>query len=192
MAVFRFADFKFDTEKELLSRRGDRVPLQGAPARMLCALIDADGAVVSRAALCEAAWPDRTVAYEESLHTAIKQLRQALDDDARNPKFVATVPRRGYRFLAQIESLAPAPMMTMPFRHYAALLLVGMLTYAAWSTGAATHARQAQTVRQYADFASAMFKPAHRADGWSEQRRVWMAERQDWQAERARWAAEHR
>jgi DNA-binding winged helix-turn-helix (wHTH) protein len=90
-----------------LYRAGVRVRLQEQPFRVLAALLERPGDLITREELRLRLWPEDTfVDFERGLNTAVKKLRQALQDDARNPRFVETLPRRGYRFLAPVQPVA--------------------------------------------------------------------------------------
>ena len=87
-----------------MRKRGFRVQLQEQPYRILCLLLDSPGEVITRKTLCDALWPEDTfVEFERSLNAAVAKLRQALGDSAENPRFIETVARRGYRFIAPLE-----------------------------------------------------------------------------------------
>src|SRR6266536_1954773 len=87
-----------------LFRSGVRVPIQDQPLRLLRLLLEAEGRVVTREQLRAALWPQDTfVDFEHAVNTAVKKLRQALEDSAEHPKFVETLPRIGYRFMATLE-----------------------------------------------------------------------------------------
>jgi TolB-like protein/tetratricopeptide (TPR) repeat protein len=96
----RFGAFELDVRSREL-RRGDRlVRLQQQPFEILRMMLERPGDVVTREALRRRLWPDGTfVDFEHSLNAAVKRLRAALGDDADNPRFVETLPRRGYRFI---------------------------------------------------------------------------------------------
>ena len=99
--VMRFGTFELSLNTGELRKRGLRIALQEQPLRILTALLERPGDVVSREALCQRLWPDGTfVDFEHSLNAAIRRLRMALGDDADVPRFVETVHKRGYRFLA--------------------------------------------------------------------------------------------
>jgi DNA-binding winged helix-turn-helix (wHTH) protein len=98
-----FADFCFDPISGELSRDGRAVPLEYQPSVILSRLLDAGGALVSRGELAAALWGDEThVNFDDGLNYCIRQIRAALEDDARTPRFIETVPRRGYRFIAPV------------------------------------------------------------------------------------------
>ncbi len=99
----RFDSFRLDLNGSQLTRAGQVVPLQELPLQVLRLLVLADGAVVTRETLCGVLWPKGTfVDFEHGLNTAVKKLRQALDDSAEKPNFIGTLPKIGYRFLAPL------------------------------------------------------------------------------------------
>jgi DNA-binding winged helix-turn-helix (wHTH) protein len=101
----KFADFVVDPRAGELFRRGKKIKLQHQPTQVLLALLDKPGQIVTREELRQKIWSEDTfVDFEHSLNTAIKKLRLALGDRATNSKFVETLPRRGYRFLARVEA----------------------------------------------------------------------------------------
>ena len=98
--VLRFDAFELDVRARELRRGGTQIRLQDQPCEILRMLLERAGDVVTRDELRQGLWPDGTfVDFEHSLNAAIKRLRAALGDDADNPRFVETVPRRGYRFV---------------------------------------------------------------------------------------------
>jgi DNA-binding winged helix-turn-helix (wHTH) protein/TolB-like protein len=117
--VYRFGLFQVDPDSGKLLRQGVPVRLQEQPLRVLCLLLEHPGQVVTREELRQSLWPDGTyVEFDGSLNAALKRLRYALGDDADNPIFIETVPRRGYRFIAPVavqelplEPPAPAPIL---------------------------------------------------------------------------------
>lgn len=105
----RFGVFLFDPGRLELRRNGVPVRLQEKPARVLERLLAEPGSVVGREELCRHLWPDGTyVEFESSLNNAVRRLREVLGDSAETPRFVETVARRGYRFVAPAERVAPA------------------------------------------------------------------------------------
>jgi DNA-binding winged helix-turn-helix (wHTH) protein/tetratricopeptide (TPR) repeat protein len=108
--VYQFGHFEAAPETGELYRRGHRVRIQELPFRVLITLIEQQGQIVSREELARQLWPDNTfVEFDQGLSTAVTKLRQAIGDDAANPRFIETIPRRGYRFIAPvtIESTEP-------------------------------------------------------------------------------------
>jgi TolB-like protein len=109
--LLRFESFELDVRSRELRKGKDRIRLQEQPFEILRLMLERPGDVVTREELAHRLWPDGTfVDFEHSLNAAVKRLRAALGDDADNPRFVETLPRRGYRFIA---SLAGA-MIAMP------------------------------------------------------------------------------
>jgi len=97
----RVGAFELDVHARELRDGATRIRLQSQPFEILCALLERPGDVVTRDELRHRLWPDGIfVDFEHSLNTAIKRLRAALGDDAEQPMFVETVPRRGYRYIA--------------------------------------------------------------------------------------------
>ena len=99
----RFGVFEVDLEAGQLRKNGRRVRLQEQPFRVLALMLDKPGRVVTREELQEKVWPDTHVDFDHSLNTAINKIREALGDTAANPRFLETLPGRGYKFLAPVE-----------------------------------------------------------------------------------------
>jgi len=108
--LFRFGIYELDASTGELRKDGKSRPrLQGQPLEVLIHLLDRRGEVVTREELRQLLWPaDTFVDYDHSLNTAVNKLREALNDSADNPRFIQTVPRRGYRFMASTEVADPA------------------------------------------------------------------------------------
>jgi DNA-binding winged helix-turn-helix (wHTH) protein len=108
----KFADFVVDPRAGELFRRGKKIKLQHQPTQVLLALLEKPGQIVTREELRQKIWSEDTfVDFEHSLNTAIKKLRLALGDRATNSKFVETLPKKGYRFLARVEEDEEAPVI---------------------------------------------------------------------------------
>src|SRR5262245_48269256 len=118
--IIRFADFELDVGSgELRKSGGDPVLLAEQPFRILVTLIRQSGNLVTRDELRRELWPEDTfVDFENSLNAAIKRLRIALGDSATDPRFIQTIPRRGYRFIAPSEAINS----TLPVKPAAAVL----------------------------------------------------------------------
>ena len=102
-ARLRFGEFELDLEKGELRRRGRPVRLQPQPCKVLSVLASRPGELVTREELKHQIWNGTTfVDFEQGLNFCVRQIRLALDDDADSPKFIETVPRRGYRFIFAI------------------------------------------------------------------------------------------
>jgi DNA-binding winged helix-turn-helix (wHTH) protein len=100
----RFGVFDLDVLAGELRKRGVRLPIQGLPLQVLEILLRHAGQVVTRNELRTQLWPaDTFVDFDHSLHNVIARLREALGDSAESPRFVETLPRRGYRFIGQVE-----------------------------------------------------------------------------------------
>jgi TolB-like protein/DNA-binding winged helix-turn-helix (wHTH) protein/Tfp pilus assembly protein PilF len=108
---YRFGVFEVELRTGALRKDGARVRLQEQPFRILLALLRQPGAVVTREELRRELWPDGTfVGFDHALNNAVNRLREALGDSAEQARFVETVPRQGYRFLAPVEEVeAPVP-----------------------------------------------------------------------------------
>jgi Tol biopolymer transport system component/DNA-binding winged helix-turn-helix (wHTH) protein len=108
-ACARFDSFQVDLSSNELFRSGGRVPIQEQPLQVLRLLLEAEGKVVTREQLRAALWQQDTfVDFEHGVNTAVKKLRQALEDSAERPKFVETLPKVGYRFIVPVEWVAEA------------------------------------------------------------------------------------
>jgi DNA-binding winged helix-turn-helix (wHTH) protein len=106
--ILRFAGYELDLRSGELSKNGRRIRLQVQPFRILAILLGQPGLVVTREELRERLWPkDTFVDFDHSLNTAVKKLRQALNEQADKPRFIETLPRRGYRFIGTMSQPAP-------------------------------------------------------------------------------------
>lgn len=109
--VVRFGVFEVDCRSGELRKSGARIGLQDQPLEILLMLLERRGETVTREEIQARLWPAGTfVEFEHSIATAIKKLRQALGDDAGMPRYVETLPRRGYRFIATIAGSVPEPL----------------------------------------------------------------------------------
>src|ERR1700704_6024427 len=101
--LLRFGVFEVDLRAGELRKQGKRIKLQEQPFQVLAVLLQRPGEVVTREELRSQNWPpDTFVDFDNSLNTAINKLREALGDSADNPRFIETLPRRGYRFIAPV------------------------------------------------------------------------------------------
>ena len=104
----RFGNYEFDTRTGELWAENQRVHLQEQPQQILMMLIQRAGDVVTREELHGALWPGSPFGdLEDSLNHAVRRLREALGDTGEEPRFIKTVPRRGYRFIAPVDAVAP-------------------------------------------------------------------------------------
>src|SRR5215472_4560055 len=103
--ILRFGTFEADMRAGELRKQGVRIRLQDQPFQVLAVLLQRPGDVVTREELRSQIWPEDTfVDFDNSLNTAINKLRESLGDSADNPRFIETLPRRGYRFIAPVTS----------------------------------------------------------------------------------------
>ena len=106
-AVRRFGSFELDLDAERLLKSGRTIRIQPQPFRLLCLLTNRPGLLVTREEIQAALWPgDTFVDFDQGVNFAIKQVREALGDRAEDSLYVQTVPKRGYRFLAPVETAA--------------------------------------------------------------------------------------
>lgn len=118
MALRRFDSYELNLTTGELKRDGQPVALQRQPARVLAHLVGRAGALVPREDLHAAIWgPDVHVDFDRGLNYCIRQLRETLQDEAREPRFIATVPRQGYRFVAAVAHVQPERSAPPPLAH---------------------------------------------------------------------------
>ncbi len=138
--LVRFENFELDLGSGELRRDGTPLKLQPQPAKLLALLVSRPGEVITRNELAEQVWGSETfVDFEQGLNFAIRQIRTALGDDADQPRFVETLPKRGYRFIAPLKEVAPEATGSVPTPRRsvripiaigsAVLLLVGAAAY---------------------------------------------------------------
>src|SRR5215470_10650226 len=100
--VIRFATFEVNLQAQELRKGGLRLKLTGQPFQVLALLLERPGTVVTREELQKRLWPETFVDVDHNLNTAINKIRDALGDSSENPRFVETLTRRGYRFIAHV------------------------------------------------------------------------------------------
>src|SRR5437016_5385697 len=155
--VLRFDRYELDVRTSELRKHGVKLRLQGQPLQVLAVLLEGAGELVTREELRAQIWPaDTFVDFDHSLHNAIARLREALGDSAEKPRYVETLPRRGYRFIAPVEKVgvtAPELSVTeqrteplkpvMPSKPHGvlvfALLSLMVIGLALWLVPAASH-----------------------------------------------------
>jgi DNA-binding winged helix-turn-helix (wHTH) protein len=138
----RFGSFEADLQEGSLTKMGSRIRLQEQPFRILALLLERSGQLVTREEIRQKLWsPDTFVGFDDALNTAVRKLRAALNDSADNPRFLETVPRRGYRFVAPVawpvEPQGVAPTKSRVRRQpylwgAAALILAGTAVEGYW------------------------------------------------------------
>jgi DNA-binding winged helix-turn-helix (wHTH) protein/Tol biopolymer transport system component len=108
--VYRFGLFEADVRNGRLLRHGERIKIQDQPFRVLLVLLGRAGEIITREELRQELWPSDTyVEFDGSLNAALMKLRHALGDSPDNPTFIETVPKRGYRFIAPVETVYAQP-----------------------------------------------------------------------------------
>jgi DNA-binding winged helix-turn-helix (wHTH) protein len=110
---YKFDDFEADLSAAELRKNGTRLKLQLQPFQVLVALMERPREVVTREDLRQRLWPQDTfVDFDHSLNTAMVKLRDVLGDSASNPKYIETIAKRGYRFLANVEAISESSILT--------------------------------------------------------------------------------
>ena len=132
----RFGPFELDLQTGLLRKNGTRIRCQEQPLQVLAALAERPGELVTREELRRCVWPQDTfVDFDHALNTAIKKIRAALNDDADAPRYIETVPRRGYRLIAPVEQepasvSAPAPPSRKTHHRFLAMAGIAVVVLA--------------------------------------------------------------
>ena len=103
LRLLRFGDFEVDLRSGELRKDGVKLKFSGQPFQVLAILLERPGEVVTREELQKRLWPDTFVDVDHNLNTAINKIREVLGDSAESPRFVETLPRRGYRFIGELE-----------------------------------------------------------------------------------------
>jgi Tol biopolymer transport system component/DNA-binding winged helix-turn-helix (wHTH) protein len=136
-SLIRFGTFEIDLQAGELRKGGLRLRLSGQPFQVLAILLESPGKVVTREELHKRLWPDTFVDVDHNLNTAINKIREVLGDSAENPRFVETLPRRGYRFIAPVEGAstpaiaAEAPGSSTQMRHHIPTLRLAIMLFGA-------------------------------------------------------------
>jgi DNA-binding winged helix-turn-helix (wHTH) protein/tetratricopeptide (TPR) repeat protein len=132
----RFGVYELDTQSGELRKAGMRIRLQDQPLKVLLALLEAPGEVVTREELKRRIWPEESFGdFDHAVNVAVAKVRTALGDSADVPHFVETLPRRGYRFIASVNSHPPSPMA--PVRRFRSrwAVVAALVSIAALATG---------------------------------------------------------
>jgi cholera toxin transcriptional activator len=112
---YRFGVFEADAATEELRRQGVRIKLNAQPFQVLCLLLDRPGELLTREEISRELWPDGTfVDYDHGVNSAVNRVREALGDTANSPRFIETLARRGYRFVAPVERIPAREEMPTP------------------------------------------------------------------------------
>src|SRR3990167_8218117 len=109
----RFESFELDLRTLELRKEGRVVKLQDQPVKLLALLASRPGELVLRGEIEKALWgDDEFVEFEHSINTAMRKIREALGDDLEKPRFIETLPRKGYRFIASVETVWPSGLQS--------------------------------------------------------------------------------
>jgi Tol biopolymer transport system component/DNA-binding winged helix-turn-helix (wHTH) protein len=184
--LFRFGVFEVDPRSGELRKSGSRVKLQGQPFKVLVALLERPGEVVTREELKARIWPNDSFGdFDHAVNVAVAKLRSALCDSADMPRYVETLPRRGYRFVASVDGMAARPenqpstlASSASERRLSRLwivcaLLVAMLAAVVWRPLSEPRAPQVTGIKQITH--DGVFKFAPHTDGL----RIYFTERTD-------------
>jgi DNA-binding winged helix-turn-helix (wHTH) protein len=107
---YRFGLFEADEATGELRRQGIRIKINAQPFQVLTLMLARPGELLTRDEIARSLWPEETfVDFDHGVHSAINRIREALGDSAANPRFVETLARRGYRFVAPVEQIGPPP-----------------------------------------------------------------------------------
>jgi DNA-binding winged helix-turn-helix (wHTH) protein/tetratricopeptide (TPR) repeat protein len=121
-SILKFGPFEVDTSLGELRKDGVRIPIQEKPLRVLTALLERQGHLVTRAELHQHLWQGETfVDFDTGLNTAVRKLRSALGDESDSPHYIETLPKRGYRFLSPVEFVNRTPEVQAGPEHGAVL-----------------------------------------------------------------------
>jgi len=131
--VKRFGDFEFDDRRRALKARGRPAKLSGQAVDLLCLLLERPGELITREEIERRLWPDRNVDFHHSLDVVVSRLRTVLGDKGASPRYIETVPRKGYRFIEPVTAASPDARPANKMHHWSRRLL----PYAAIATLAA-------------------------------------------------------
>src|SRR5712692_10081185 len=108
--LIRFGVFEADLQAGELRKQGLKIKLQDQPFQILAMLLERPGELVTREEIRQRLWPaDTFVDFDHGLNNAVNRLREALTDSAETPRFIETLPRRGYRFIAPVKIRSELP-----------------------------------------------------------------------------------
>jgi DNA-binding winged helix-turn-helix (wHTH) protein len=131
--VKTFGDFEFDDRRRGLRARGHPVRLTGQAIDLLCLLLERPGELVTREEIHRELWPDSNVEFDHSLDVVVSRLRTVLGDRSPSPRYIETVPRKGYRFIEPVTARPESRPATEPrrwsrrFVAYAAVAILAAL-----------------------------------------------------------------
>src|SRR5262245_61786219 len=111
--IYRLNDIEIDTSRVCLKRDGAEQHLRQQTFKVLAYLLEQRQRVVSKNEIIEEIWPD-TAVTDNALEQCLAEIRKVLGDDSRNPRFIKTIPRAGYRFIAAVEAVTPSELIDQP------------------------------------------------------------------------------
>ena len=120
--VKTFGDFEFDDRRRGLRARGQPLRLSGQAVDLLCLLLERPGELITREEIERRLWPDRNVDFHHSLDVVVNRLRTVLGDKGASPRYIETVPRKGYRFIEPVTTRPEARPANEP-RHWSRRLV---------------------------------------------------------------------
>lgn len=136
--IFQFGTFELNKRSGELRKNGARIKVQEQPFQILVLLLEHPGEIVGREEIRSRLWPDNTfVDFDNAISSAVRKLREALNDNADTPRFIETVARRGYRFIGSKVVAAPTAKprhITAAAIAAGALLTVGLMARWLWPT----------------------------------------------------------
>ena len=131
----RFGVFEFETRSGELHKNGSKLRIEGQPLQILAMLLDRPGQIVTREELQQTLWSaDTFVSFEQGINTGIRRLREVLDDSAQTPRYIETLPRRGYRFIYPMNGKAVASESPIKKRNLQMMLAAGLAVLAVGAT----------------------------------------------------------
>lgn len=165
-AAFRFGTFELDETASELRRNGSQIHLPPQPFQILAILLRNAGEIVDRNRLRQEVWGGTTVDFDRSLNVAIAQIRSALNDNAESPRFIQTVPKKGYRFIAEVSGNAVLLQATPPRKRSTLLTAAAILAVLALAVAATRISRPGTGVVRIAvlPFDTASLPPALAAE----------------------------
>jgi len=112
--VKTFGEFEFDNRRRVLRARGQPIKLTGQAVDLLHLLVERPGELITREEIERRLWPDRNVNFDHSLDVVVSRLRMVLGDKTPSPRYIETVPRRGYRFIEPVTNRPEVPAANAP------------------------------------------------------------------------------